>query len=945
MSDENKKPGTILPSDPYTSPHPNQIGPWAGAQVGSMLEAESYLKSPYYHDSYYFPFNPDPLARGNNYKIYDEMKDDDQVKVALSFKKGICINSGWQIRCDRPEVKHFVETDLKRMQESGSLQMSFEDCLWGMFGAYEYGFSIAEPVFKVKDGYYGFESIRVRPPQSFRFQVQDKGDVTEIIQMTNRGEMFFDPKLFIHHVYQPEYGNPYGRSDLSAVYAPWKAKKFCTKFLAIYLERYAGPMPVGRYPSNWGPDEVAQLAATLKNIQQTTSLAIPEDAMIEFVEANKNSSDLYIKALDYYNMHIARGLLVPDLLGISGDKTGGGSYNLGEQQFRMFLSSLEKDRRSLARKITLRLINPLVAANFGPGIVCDFEFMDYSIDNQPELLKLWADVVKAGVFKPNADEVNYLRRQLKFPEGPVDLTMLKPKIEPGAVPEVPQTPEPKANEQTFTRQTVRKTKFAGLPINVEIDKGQTKSGKDANGIAWSHLYAFPYGEIDGTEGEDLDPVDVYLGPDEGAPQVFVVHQVDEQGKFDEDKVFLGFRGIEDAEKAYRDHGPAWGFGSIDSMTLGEFIHGYLAANRKFRQEMLPGGLSEGHKETDYDPAALAKGIKVEMEHTTDEEVAKEIAMDHLTEDPAYYDKLEAAGLSSKAPHIHFALKRKLTSAERKMDFAQIQRTLDIGEKDLAKRMKRGATAIWKDLVKQVKESGFIKRFDPARMGALKPRFLRDMNIEIKHSFRDMLEAAHKEAQRELFPDRKFGLDEGELELEDMMAVLEAEAFNITKDYAGLTSKKVNSLIAQGLKQGLDEGEIVDSIMEAMPSLTETWVDTLVRTKTTEIYNRGRKSYFDNDELAQSVIEAYQFSAIMDARTTEVCANMDKRIFSADDENINLLTPPLHFNCRSIIVPITKYEKDSLDGVEDMPSREELQDMGAGLLSLNAETVKPMEEAQ
>jgi hypothetical protein len=36
---------------------------------------------------------------------------------------------------------------------------------------------------------------------------------------------------------------------------------------------------------------------------------------------------------------------------------------------------------------------------------------------------------------------------------------------------------------------------------------------------------------------------------------------------------------------------------------------------------------------------LKKGMKVEMEHTTDVNVAKEIAFDHLFEDPKYYDKL------------------------------------------------------------------------------------------------------------------------------------------------------------------------------------------------------------------------------------------------------------------------------------------------------------------
>ena len=36
---------------------------------------------------------------------------------------------------------------------------------------------------------------------------------------------------------------------------------------------------------------------------------------------------------------------------------------------------------------------------------------------------------------------------------------------------------------------------------------------------------------------------------------------------------------------------------------------------------------------------LVKGVKVEMEHTTDREVANEIARDHIKEDPKYYDKL------------------------------------------------------------------------------------------------------------------------------------------------------------------------------------------------------------------------------------------------------------------------------------------------------------------
>lgn len=59
-----------------------------------------------------------------------------------------------------------------------------------------------------------------------------------------------------------------------------------------------------------------------------------------------------------------------------------------------------------------------------------------------------------------------------------------------------------------------------------------------------------------------------------------------------------------------------------------------------KAEALPGGLATGRTADEFDVAQLAAGIRVEMEHTDDPKVAKEIAMDHLTEDPRYYEKLK-----------------------------------------------------------------------------------------------------------------------------------------------------------------------------------------------------------------------------------------------------------------------------------------------------------------
>jgi hypothetical protein len=62
--------------------------------------------------------------------------------------------------------------------------------------------------------------------------------------------------------------------------------------------------------------------------------------------------------------------------------------------------------------------------------------------------------------------------------------------------------------------------------------------------------------------------------------------------------------------------------------------------KKQFKEKIPGGLASGKDIASFDEESIKKGIQVELEHTGDVDVAMEIAMDHLSEDPQYYDKLE-----------------------------------------------------------------------------------------------------------------------------------------------------------------------------------------------------------------------------------------------------------------------------------------------------------------
>jgi hypothetical protein len=116
-------------------------------------------------------------------------------------------------------------------------------------------------------------------------------------------------------------------------------------------------------------------------------------------------------------------------------------------------------------------------------------------------------------------------------------------------------------------------KFAGFNLVIENPAGTIREGVDETGKPWRTEFAHAYGEITGSLGVDGDPVDVYVGPDESAPEVYIVRQMKRKDwdVFDEDKIFLGFGSMEEAKQAYLNHydDPRF-FGGIIAMPIEEF---------------------------------------------------------------------------------------------------------------------------------------------------------------------------------------------------------------------------------------------------------------------------------------------------------------------------------------------------------------------------------------
>lgn len=126
--------------------------------------------------------------------------------------------------------------------------------------------------------------------------------------------------------------------------------------------------------------------------------------------------------------------------------------------------------------------------------------------------------------------------------------------------------------------------FLGFEITIENPKGSIRSGVDSNGKKWSIKMNNDYGYFTRTLGKDGDHIDVFIGPKLKSTSIYVVDQVDKNGKFDESKVMLGFDSEREAKDAYlSNYSKDWtGFKKITKIDIDNFKKWLYDGKRQYK---------------------------------------------------------------------------------------------------------------------------------------------------------------------------------------------------------------------------------------------------------------------------------------------------------------------------------------------------------------------------
>lgn len=119
-------------------------------------------------------------------------------------------------------------------------------------------------------------------------------------------------------------------------------------------------------------------------------------------------------------------------------------------------------------------------------------------------------------------------------------------------------------------------------------------------------------------------------------------------------------------------------------------------------------------------------------------------------------------------------------------------------------------------------------------------------------------------------------------------------------------QKVCSVIRESMMTGSTLQERMKALRESsdvLQRITDVRIESIARTEVTRADSMGRLiSMKSNDDVI-----GVEFSAIMDDRTTEICSSRHGLFMRLDDPRLPENTPPLHVNCRSLLLPCTVYD--------------------------------------
>ena len=108
--------------------------------------------------------------------------------------------------------------------------------------------------------------------------------------------------------------------------------------------------------------------------------------------------------------------------------------------------------------------------------------------------------------------------------------------------------------------------------------------------------------------------------------------------------------------------------------------------------------------------------------------------------------------------------------------------------------------------------------------------------------------------------------------------------------------ELNTTLTQGIILGKDPSKIINAMSKKL-DVSKTAAGRLVMTESAAFASRAQEDCFKELD-----VEEYEIVATLDSHTSEICQDMDGKVFKMSERQIGVNAPPFHVNCRTTTVP-------------------------------------------
>jgi SPP1 gp7 family putative phage head morphogenesis protein len=137
-----------------------------------------------------------------------------------------------------------------------------------------------------------------------------------------------------------------------------------------------------------------------------------------------------------------------------------------------------------------------------------------------------------------------------------------------------------------------------------------------------------------------------------------------------------------------------------------------------------------------------------------------------------------------------------------------------------------------------------------------------------------------------------------------------------KDY----NKEIREKILAGEGSLKDKKEVLSNLKKTQNVFINRHVTIVSRMESVTVANNQRLEAFKKS----SIVTGVQFLAVMDNRTTPICQSRHRMVLKLDDPLLPNFKPPCHFGCRSLLSPVTIFDKDikftDIKSLQEVPNK-------------------------